>query len=76
MVWVQCMYVLALPFDIDSVDQCHILYSTCSDLRLAKLSDKTQSVINMNSEIEYVAQCASVDFLTEPASKTSVVQST
>ena len=35
-VWVQCMYILALPLDIDSVDQCHNLYSTCSDLKLAK----------------------------------------
>ena len=33
-VWVQCMYILALPLDIDSVDQCHILYNTCSDLNL------------------------------------------
>ena len=35
-VWVQCMYILALPLDIDSVDQCHNLYNTCSDLKLAK----------------------------------------
>ena len=40
-VWVQCMYILALPLDIDSVDQCHNLYNTCSDLKLAK-----KSVIN------------------------------
>ena len=57
MVWVQRMYILALPLDIDSVDQCHILYSTCSDLNLQKSVTK-QSVINMNSEMSHVVQCA------------------
>ena len=60
MVWVRCMYILALPLDIDSMDQCHNLYNTCSDLKTCKISDKTQSVINMNSEMSNVVQCASV----------------
>lgn len=53
MVCVQCMYIVALPRDIDPVNQCHILYNTCSDLRLAKsikMSGKTQSVVDMNSD--------------------------
>ena len=75
MVCVQCMYILALPLDIDSVDQCHILYNTCSDLKLAK-AVRQHSVINMNSEMSYVVQCASVAIFSEPAFKTAVVQAT
>ena len=60
MVWVQCMYILAPPLDIDSMDQCHNLYNTCSDLKACKISDKIESGINMNSEMSNVVQCASV----------------
>ena len=67
--------ILALPLDIDSVDQCHNLYNTCSDLKLAKSVTK-QSVVNMNSEMSYAVGCASAALFSEPAFKTSVIQST
>ena len=73
---VHVQYILALRLDIDSVDQCPILYSTRNDLRLAYSVAKSQFVINMNNDMPDVVQCASVDILSEPTSKTSVVQST
>ncbi len=73
---VHAQYILAPRLDIDSVDQCPILYSTRNDLRLAYTVAKSQSVINMNNDMPDVVQCASVDILSEPTSKTSVVQST
>ena len=38
-VWVQCC-ILALPLDIDSVNQCHKPVHTCSDLSYLQISDK------------------------------------
>ena len=57
---------------LDSVMECAVVCVLCMYI----LSEKTHSVINMNSEMSYVVQCASVAIFSEPAFKTSVVQAT
>ena len=76
-VWVQCMhvYLSTSPWHWFSGSVSHsVQYMQWS--KTCKISDKTQSVINMNSEMSYVVQCASGAVFSEPDFKTSVIQST
>ena len=67
--------ILALPLDIDSVNQCHKPVHACSDLLYLQVSEKTQSVNQLNS-VNQTWCSVQVGIFSEPTSKTSVHQST